>query len=234
MEVRLELFAVALLGLASLTACAEANSAPGADAAPGSPDASPGMNDAAPGPADAPYTADPGARVFTGELEGTDARVAVIATEHHARMYFCGGDSTYTMLSRWVTADLAANGDVVADRSAMAWSIHATAGPSTVSGTLSTGDASTYSFVAIAVEKKTIAGLYEAVSPCGKVGVIVSQKTEAETPVAQGACIGNGNIDIHQVNPVLPLQRSADGAISVVVAGEAQEISVVPAAAPAN
>jgi hypothetical protein len=234
MEVRLDLFAIALLTLASATACADGNSVSGADAAPGSPDATPGLNDAAPGPSDAPYTADPGANVFTGELAGTDARVAIIATKHHARLYFCGGDSTYTMLSRWVTADLSANGDVTADRSAMGWSIDATVGETMVNGTLTTGDASPYSFLAMAVDKKTISGLYEAVSPCGKVGVIVSQETETDTPVAQGACIGNGNIDIHQVNPVLPLNRDADGAISVVIAGETEEFSVVPAAAPAN
>jgi hypothetical protein len=116
----------------------------------------------------------------------------------------------------------------------MGWSIDATVLQAGVNGTLTTGDAASFSFQATAVDKKTIAGLYEAVSPCGKVGVIVSQQTETDTPVVQGACIGNGNIDIHQVNPVLPLTRDADGAFSVVVAGATEEISVVPAAAPAG
>lgn len=228
MEVRLDLFAIALIGLASATACAEDKSASEPDAAPGSPD----VNDAA--PPDAPYTSDPEASVFTGTLTGTDARVAIIATKHRARLYFCGGDSTYTMLSRWVTADLAANGDVTPDASAKGWSIDANVGQTMANGTLTTGDAASHAFLATAVDKKTIAGLYEAVSPCGKVGVIISQETETDTPVAQGACIGNADIDIHQVNPVLPLQRGADGAISVVVAGETEKISVVPASAPAN
>jgi hypothetical protein len=230
MEVRLDLFAIALLGLACTTACAEGNSV--SEPEPGSPDATPGVHDAA--PPDAPYSTDPGASVFTGTLTDTDARVAVIATKTRARLYFCGGDSTYTMLSRWVTAGLAANGDVTPDANAMGWSIDATVGPAKVNGTLTTGDAASYSFLATIVDKKTISGLYEAVSPCGKVGVIVSQPTETDMPVAQGACIGNGNVDIHQVNPVLPLKRDADGAISVVVAGATEEISVVPAAAPAN
>lgn len=232
MEVRLELFAIAFAGLGFMAACAEDHSTPRDGAAPGSPDATPGPNDAAPGQ-DAPYAADPGATVFTGTLESTDARIAVIATKNHARMYFCGGDSTYAMLSRWVKADLSASGAVTPDASAMDWSIEATVGQATASGTLVTGDASRYSFLATAVDKKTMAGLYEAVSPCGKVGVIVAQAAASDTPVVQGACIGNGNIDIHQVNPVLPLQRSPDGSISVVVAGTKEEVSVVPAAAPA-
>ena len=138
------------------------------------------------------------------------------------------------MLSRWVTADLTSNGAVTTDANALDWSIDATVGTS-VDGTLTTGDDTVYPFTASRIEKKTMGGLYEAVSPCGKVGVIVSQPTESDAPVVQGACIKSPTAaDIHQVNPVLPLTRNADGSISVVVVGETEEISVVPAAAPAN
>src|SRR5687767_1563476 len=38
---------------------------------------------------------EPFARVYTGELTGTDVRVGIIATEQRARVFFCGGASTY-------------------------------------------------------------------------------------------------------------------------------------------
>ena len=84
----------------------------------------------------------------------------------------------------------------------------------------------------------TIAGLYEATQPCGKVGLIVSQASPADAPTGQGACIGNpgasGATPVEQVTPLRPLTRAADGTIRVTIAGSAGEIAAGPAAAPAE
>ena len=184
------------------------------------------------GPTPAPVDATP--RVFTGEVAETDAQVSAIVTSHHARLYFCGGASTYTTLSRWIPAVIS-HGEVTADETAgSGFSVHATLDGDALSGMLSTGDAGAYSFHAGVTDDRTVAGLYEATSPCGKIGVIVTQATTKDEPAAQGACIGTGNVDIHQVNPVLPLVRTKDGSIRVVVDGSSTEVLVRAAAPPAD
>src|SRR6266571_2264201 len=39
-------------------------------------------------------------RLYVGTVDGSDARVALVATAHHARIYFCGGPSSYMDLTR--------------------------------------------------------------------------------------------------------------------------------------
>jgi hypothetical protein len=172
-------------------------------------------------------------RVFTGEVAGTDAEMSAIVTAHHARLYFCGGDSTYATLSRWVPSKVSGS-DVSADAPAGAgWTLHASIDGDQLDGELSTGDAGTHSFHAGVIDDRTMAGLYEATSPCGHVGVIIMQPSAQDAPAAQGACIGDGNVDIHQVNPVLPLVRAKDGTIRVVIDGSSTEVSISAAAPPA-
>jgi hypothetical protein len=91
----------------------------------------------------------------------------------------------------------------------------------------------TYSFHADPVVKDTIAGLYEAVGPCGKVGLIVSQASAGDAPAGQGACVpASGKADPEQVNPIRPLERGADGSIAVTVDGA--QVLVHAAAPPAT
>jgi hypothetical protein len=172
-------------------------------------------------------------RFFTGTVEGTDARIGVVAAKHHARLYFCGGDSTYRTLSRWVPAVIDASGSLTPDPAAeMGWVVTGTLSDDAVDGSLRPGDATSYGFHAAPVDERTIAGLYEGTSPCGKVGVIVSQVSSSESPVAQGACItssGDGTADIHQVNPVAPFERATDGTIAVEVSGTSETLRVTPA-----
>lgn len=184
-------------------------------------------------PGHTPADAAPPLRFFTGTVQGTDARVAVVAAQHHARIYFCGGDATYTSLSRWVPAAIEGDGTLVPDAKAeMGWDVNATLSGDNVSGTLATGDAARLAFDAKSVDAHTIAGLYEGSSPCGKVGLIVSQPTPDDDAIAQGACISAttmGTVDIHQVNPVAPFERAADGTIAVEVAGTMEQVTLTPA-----
>ncbi|HEX4341066.1 MAG TPA: hypothetical protein VH062_34390 [Polyangiaceae bacterium] len=220
MEGRVEALCIAVLGVLGTVACSSGNSAGNDGGAQAALDAS--APDAA--------SAAPSLRFFTGVLDGTDARVGVVAAVHHARVYFCGGKSSYTDLSRWLPGGLDGAGSFSADETAaMGWAVHATVGTDDVTGTLATGDGGVRNFHAAPVDGRTMAGLYEGVSPCGKVGLIVSQASPDETPVSLGACIGNGSTDIHQVNPVGPLVFSPDGTIGVAVSGTTETLALTPA-----
>jgi hypothetical protein len=176
-------------------------------------------------------------RMWVGEVAGTDARVAVVATEHKARVYFCGGDSSFATSSKWVVAPIEDSGSMAA--SSASWRIEGHADASGVRGWVDRGDGVRRTFEAAPVQPGTIAGLYETTAACGRVGVIVSQPTADATPVVQGACIGaptDGNppATILQVNPIGPLARDADGSIAVQPVGQSEPAQVRPAAPPSN
>lgn len=178
-------------------------------------------------------------RVFTGEVDGTDARVAVIATAHHARVYFCGGDASFANSTRWFPVDIGAAGHVSSSAAgAGGLSFDGQIGSGDVRGSFVAGDGKAHTFVANPVPAGTIAGLYEAAEPCGKVGLIVAQSSPAASPTGQGACIGapgaNGATPIEQVTPLRQLTRAADGTIRVTIAGSTAPIVTGPAAAPAE
>src|SRR5258708_7664502 len=77
--------------------------------------------------------ADPAVRVLTGAVDGTDAQVAIVASAHRALVYFCGGSSSYPILTHWFTLDLDSSGGANAKA--------AGAGDWSFDGQLGTGDA---------------------------------------------------------------------------------------------
>jgi hypothetical protein len=180
-----------------------------------------------------PGPSESAARVFTGEVAGTDAQVSAIVTAHRARIYFCGGDSTYRTLTHWIPSAVVSGMNVTADDTA-GFGLQASLDGDELAGSLATGDGGAYTFHASTIDGRTVAGLYEAVSACGKVGLIVSQASSKDDPAGQGACIGTTTVDIHQVNPVLPLVRAKNGTIRVVVDGSSAEVLVKAAAPPAD
>jgi hypothetical protein len=171
-------------------------------------------------------------RIFVGQVEGSDARLALIATEHNARIFFCGGDTTYKSMTHWIpSAPIDVKGDVMQPSDTAGWAIHGQVESSGVSGVVIAHGDSTFTFHAAPVATATIAGVYEVSAPCGKVGLIVAQGSAGEVPVGQGACVpASGNADPEQVNPILPIARAADGTIPVVIGGT--KFFVHPAAAP--
>ena len=191
--------------------------------------ASCGSTSSSPAPAAAP-------RVFVGEVTGSDARVAVVATAHHARVYFCGGDATFATMTHWMpsVAIDASSGELLQDGATVGgWNVVGQVTAAEASGTVVVASGSTFSFHAAPVVAGTIAGLYEAVGPCGKVGLIVAQGSSAESALGQGACLPAGGLpSAEQVNPIRPIDRGADGTIPVVVDGA--QILVRAAAAPAD
>ncbi|HEX4447531.1 MAG TPA: hypothetical protein VH044_12370 [Polyangiaceae bacterium] len=183
-----------------------------------------------------PSTAAP-SRVFVGVVEGTDVRVGIVATTHHARVFFCGGDVSYATLTHWIpSASLdPAGGALSQGHDAAGWSVDGKLDDGGATGTVVAGAAGTFSFHAAPVSAGTIAGLYEGAEPCGKVGLIVTQNGAVDEPAGQGACVPTvvGSMASNeQVNPIRPLARAADGTIPVTVAGAMALVRV--AAAPAE
>jgi hypothetical protein len=182
-------------------------------------------------PATPATSAAPATRVFIGAVEGSDARVGVVATDQSARIFFCGGDASYKAMTHWIpSAPIDGHGGVSLPADKAGWVIQGQVAAAAASGMVTVPGGSTFSFHADPVAKDTIAGLYEAMGPCGKVGLIVSQGTAGDSPAGQGACVpASGNADPEQVNPIRPIERGADGSIAVTVGG-AQVL--VHAAAP--
>lgn len=177
-------------------------------------------------------------RVYVGDVNGTDVRVAVVATSNRARIYFCGGPSSYATATKWLVGDIDDTQHVTAAAGdGAAWSLDARVERGTIGGVVRFGDTAPHAFRASAVAQGTIAGLYETTASCGggmgKVGLIVAQSSWLSEPVGQGACIEGDSANVMQVNPIMPLAPDADGALAVTTAGTDPAL-VRPATPPAE
>jgi hypothetical protein len=139
-------------------------------------------------------------------------------------------------LTHWFTLDLDSSGATNAQADAgQDWTLDGQLTTGEASGAVTVADGTQHAFHATGVGDGTIAGLYEATAACGKIGLIVTQGSPQSSPSGQGACIGGGAVpSVEQVNPIIPLSRAADGAISVLVAGTSDAVLVRAAAAPAD
>jgi hypothetical protein len=161
---------------------------------------------------------------FVGTVSGSDIRVAAVVESDRARLFFCGGPSSYDTATRWIIAEIEDDKVEVDDSG---WVVHGTLNRGGLSGSVEV-NAEKRSFSAVHVAAGTLAGLYEGASDCGRVGLIVSQPDSSSDPQAQGACVGEGHAP-EQVNPILPIALE-DGAIQVKVGDT--EVSVREAAPP--
>jgi hypothetical protein len=173
-----------------------------------------------------------GVSVLVGELSDSDVKLGVIATPQRARLFFCGGPDSYEDMTRWVVAELDTQAafELEADGG---WRLSGQLDDGTLSGRLERDGQKSVDFIARRVEPDTLAGVYEGMDECGRVGLIVTQPSQDEPASAQGACVGPGHLP-KQVNPILPIARSDDGAIGVELAGDdgPRAASVTAAAAP--
>jgi hypothetical protein len=180
---------------------------------------------------DAPHTGTP-PHVFVGQVAGTDAQVGIVASSVRARFYFCGGPSSYLTLTRWMPVDFTDASDVTTEVGDL--TLEASFHGADAKGTIRDATGTSHLFGATEVAPGTVAGLYDAASPCGKVGLIVSQDSPSAPAAGQGACISadSQTPSVQQVNPILPLARDASGAIEVVVDGSDEKAVVRAAAVP--
>lgn len=150
---------------------------------------------------------------LVGSVEDSDIRLAaVIENTARARLFFCGGATSYATATKWIFAPLAADGGFEFD--ADGWKVHGTLTRAALSGSVEQNDQSRR-FSAIEIASGTIAGLYEGAADCGRVGLIVAQPDADADPIGQGACVGDGHAP-EQVNPILPVALK-DGEIQVKI-----------------
>ena len=155
----------------------------------------------------------PSVQRWVGSVDNTDVRLgAVIESKSRARLFFCGGPTSYQSATRWIILDVAAAGGFEFDDSG--WIVRGKLDGDQLSGTIDQGGEN-HAFSATPVAEQTIAGLYEGSAECGRVGLIVTQRDSKATPSGQGACLG-GDQPPEQVNPILPIALK-DGSIRVKV-----------------
>jgi hypothetical protein len=163
---------------------------------------------------------------LVGAVDDSDIQLgAVIENADSARLFFCGGATSYATATRWILLPVAADGGFEFDDSG--WMVRGTLEHAALSGTVEQNGESRH-FSARKIATGTIAGLYEGAADCGRVGLIVTQPDSKADPAGQGACVGDGHPP-EQVNPILPVSLDA-GAIRVKV-GETE--TSVREAAPA-
>jgi hypothetical protein len=140
---------------------------------------------------------------WVGEVEDSDARVAVLAGAGRLRLFFCGGADSYETATHWFNREL--EGDQLKFEED-GWKIDAQL-KTTVTGTLER-DGETHAFSAAPVKTGTLAGLYEGQGDCGRLGLIVLQPEKDDEPSAVGACVDQGRAP-KQVNPITPIEAEA-------------------------
>jgi hypothetical protein len=175
--------------------------------------------------ADAHTHVDDGVASYVGDVEDSDTRVAVLAGDARARVFFCGGDSSYASATHWFALDI--DGDAL-DVDDGDWHLHAERSSDGVSGTIThLDDEGARGFTAKRVASDTIAGLYEGTAQCGRLGLIVMQSSRDDETHAQGACVGQGH-DPEQVNPIFPIAL-VSGGVQVEAPGEDAKPLLTPA-----
>lgn len=177
-----------------------------------------GVHDAATGDASGRDAGDRALRVLVGAVEGSDIAVGAIIADRRARMFFCGGASSYASATHWFPlVELGLDGDADAgfdQTSADGFAVRGSLLGATLRGEVTRKGEASQQFSADLVQDGTLAGLYESMSDCGRVGLIVTQARQKDAARAQGACVGPGHLP-EQVNPILPVTLAADGTIGV-------------------
>lgn len=160
---------------------------------------------------------------FVGEVEDSDARVAVVTGAGKLRLFFCGGADSVAEATHWFNLDVADDGVIEID--ANPWKVSANVSADGVSGEVTRDDGVLRKFSAAPVVKETLAGLYEGTADCGRLGLIVAQPRKGGPINAQGACVGEGHVP-EQVNPILPVAQD-NGRIPVMTPGDEAATSLL-------
>ncbi|HVJ93273.1 MAG TPA: hypothetical protein VM580_25905 [Labilithrix sp.] len=161
---------------------------------------------------------------YVGQVEGSDARVAVVVGPTSLVVFVCGGSASYETSTVWFRANRTETTQI--DLSRENRKIHLDpAGATTLAGGLELGDGSDSHNVRVTrVGDDAIEGLYEVKDAEGQAGVVVSNADEA-----QGAFIQNITAKILQIVPIRPIALVENRFLRVNVANRTIEVSrVVP------
>jgi len=190
-----------------------------------------GCADGDPPVSDAPANS---ADVWLGNVEDSDIAVAAVSSTQHATLFFCGGPSSLVDGTHWFANIAPLAGPFSLARGT--WQVDGDARAEQLEGSITDSEGSVRSFVARRAASGTLSGLYDAVAPCGHVGLIVRQDAGAHTPSAQGTCLRlvDGAAVVEQVNPVMPLARDASLGIAVSLESDPANTHIVHPLVPAD
>jgi hypothetical protein len=160
---------------------------------------------------------------MVGAVEDSDIRLGVVADDRRARLFFCGGPTSYATATQWIIVDLDADGNF----DDVDLGVSGRLRPDSLRGQRSV-DGEEHAFDARPVRSGTLAGLYEGTAECGRVGLIVTQNAPDDEASAQGACVKPGR-PAEQVHPILPVAQE-NGEIRVEVAGAESRVREAAAA----
>ena len=226
----LRTLAAALVIAAGTSGCGD-DGAPERDQRPGKRDAAAPVDASARDAGQRDATGRDATQTFVGEVEGSEIRVGALIEAGRARIFFCGGPSNYATATHWQVSELDTDGafSFADDQREVSGRLDG----DRLQGELIRHGHPPEPFDAQRVVSGTLAGLYEAQSDCGRVGLIVAQRSRSAMATGQGACVGAGHAP-QQVNPILPLTSDDDGAIEVEVQGDegAERVRVQRAAPP--
>lgn len=174
---------------------------------------------------------EPDPNVWLGELEGTDVNVALADKGGGAMvLFFCGGDDSYTTHTRWFPEGVLRTQPF--SFSEADWRVEGAIKGSLASGKASSDVFSRRAWTATSANYQTISGLYEGSAPCGKLGLIVTQRTANDAPSGQGACLRmeGGKAVVEQVNPIRLAESNAREIAVTVASAPEREFTVRPVA----
>jgi hypothetical protein len=183
--------------------------------------------------AESPRPEAPGAQIWVGALDETDAKVGVVHEDGNTVLFFCGGETSYPVLTRWFSGPTALESAFSFE--AAGFRVDGELVGDALEGSVLRSGEGSHAWRADPAIPGTLTGLYSGQAACGRVGLIVSQPRAEDEPTGQGACVRfiDGQITVEQVNPVLPLKQLEDF-IRVTVASEPEQEVMVRPVAPAS
>jgi hypothetical protein len=154
-------------------------------------------------------------RIWVGEVADSDVTVGIAASGGAATLFFCGGGSSYATRTHWfTTANWSSTDFSLQDEG---FRVSGMTRDGQIEGMVELGEPQRLAFSARMPEPGTVAGVYEAVVPCGRAGLIVLQPAADADPRAQGTCLRRESdaAVVEQVNPVLPVMLDANRGVVV-------------------
>lgn len=174
-------------------------------------------------PAGDEATVSPG--LFTGALEGSDAKIALVRNDAAWAAYVCGGASSMSSLTGWFQGDLARGGGAVDARSD-GKHLSAEFGAEAATGTVTVDGGEAVRFEASVVPEGVAAGLYQVVSSGCRTGLIIPPPGHGEPQGVYCADVGPSGERarlFEQVTPVAPI-RLGDAIVTARVLGARSQI----------
>ncbi|MEP7126089.1 MAG: hypothetical protein ABJE95_34470 [Byssovorax sp.] len=163
--------------------------------------------------------------IAVGTVLGTDAVIGRVSDGEKVTFYVCGGATTYSTMTRWLSGPDDASGAVSLEKDG--WRV--VSDPGGHSGRIIPPDGPALAFEGHAAGFGTAEGLYGVVDSGCRTGAVVLDAPGGGAPRVQGAWCGSDGAKFAQVIPILPGDISSGGiAVRVNVDGIRKDLFVVP------